>query len=476
MHPGAGIASLAGLLTVAGPLYFAPGDALGVSLQPIVELRWDWQPWLLLFGCFAITAGGLAMNPSRRWDQQLATAGLVAALAAIGPQLIDSPGVALAVALASTHLAIEAWTSDRPVELRLRSQTPTHEDLTAAAARSACGTALVGWQLVWVVDRLTSPGGLGPALLALLGAWVFVAKWLTAAWSRRRFARWLLAGAALLSASVVLLSRGDVVSTALALAIVPGAALLVIPIGLSQGPGREDTLAVLFERPAYLLVATFGAVCVGGAVLLALPVASATGVSVGWVDAAFTAVSAVCVTGLIVLDTPNDFSAAGQGLLLLLTQIGGLGIMTYSTAVLVMLGRRLGLREESVLAATIAARDRSDLQSSLGRLLTLTFASEAVGAALFAGLFLQHGEELGSALWRGLFTAVSAFCNAGFALQSDSLIAYRQDPGVLHVTAALIVLGGLSPAVVYAFVRRCCGRWARPTSSPGRTPFSMVAS
>jgi trk system potassium uptake protein TrkH len=130
--------------------------------------------------------------------------------------------------------------------------------------------------------------------------------------------------------------------------------------------------------------------------------------------------------------------------------VGGLGIMTYSTAILVMLGRRLGLREESVLAATVNARDRSQLRGALRRLLALTFLAEGLGAAILASSFWRSGDGLWQGLWRGSFTAVSAFCNAGFALQSDSLVSYQQDPLVLHVVATLILLGGLSPAVVFA--------------------------
>jgi trk system potassium uptake protein TrkH len=450
MHPGAGIASLAGLLTVAGPLYFAVGDALGVPLTPPAGAHWTMQPWLLLGSCLAITVGGLTMSPNRQWDQVLAAVGLVGAVASLGPYLTGSPGIALAVALGSAHLAFQAWTSDRPMALRLRSLTPTRADLTGAAARSACATALVGSMVVWIIDRLTSPGGLGPALLALAGAWGFIWRWTRAARPLRPVVSRALWVALASSLGLIGASWGDYPHMALGMAALPACALLVIPAGSSRQADLSRPATLLFQRPAHLLVATFGGVCLAGTALLALPASSASGTSVGWIDAAFTSVSAVCVTGLIVLDTPNAFSGVGQAFILLLIQVGGLGIMTYSTAILVMLGRRLGLREESVLAATVSATDRSQLRSALWRLLALTFATEGAGAAALILLFWRSGDSFGQAMWRGIFTAVSAFCNAGFALQTDNLVGYQQNPLVLHVVGALIVIGGLSPAVVFA--------------------------
>jgi trk system potassium uptake protein TrkH len=450
MHPGRSIASLAGLLTVAGPLYFAIGDALGVPLATTGGAQWAIQPWLLIISCLAITVGGLTMSPNRRWDQMLASTGLAGAVASLTPYLLGSPGIALAVGLASAHLMFEAWTSDRPMAIRMRSLTPTRSDLTAAAARSACATALVGWIIVWVIDRLTSPGGLGPALLALAAAWGFVLRWARAVRPLRRPVAIILWASATLSVISIATNWGDFARMALGMAILPAFALLVIPISRSRLAPLSRPATLLFERPAHLLVATFGGVCLTGTALLALPASSASGTSVGWMNAAFTSVSAVCVTGLIVLDTPHAFSGLGQAFILLLIQVGGLGIMTYSTAILVMLGRRLGLREESVLAATVSAEDRSQLRGSLWRLLALTFVTEGVGALALVLLFLRDGDGLGQALWRAVFTAVSAFCNAGFALQSDNLVGYQQDALVLHVVGALIVIGGLSPAVVFA--------------------------
>lgn len=132
---------------------------------------------------------------------------------------------------------------------------------------------------------------------------------------------------------------------------------------------------VLLARPERLLVGTFAGLVLGGTVLLALPQSAATGHSIGFMDAAFTATSAGCVTGLIVLDTPLAFSPLGQAFLLLLIQVGGLGIMTFSTAAMWALGRRMSLPYEGVAASLISRRDRGRLFEATKQILLLTGAS-----------------------------------------------------------------------------------------------------
>jgi trk system potassium uptake protein TrkH len=207
---------------------------------------------------------------------------------------------------------------------------------------------------------------------------------------------------------------------------------------------------MVVHQPARLLVVTFLALCVLGTLLLSLPISSPHAAGISLVNAAFTAVSAVCVTGLIVLDTPVDFTGFGQAAILLLIQLGGLGIMTFSTAALGLLGRRLSLRYESAVVSALSVQGRHELFRDLRRLLTITFSAELIGTAVLSSLFAVEGEAPRQALWRGLFTSVSAFCNAGFALQSDSLIGYQRNPWILHTVALLIIIGGLSPAVVAA--------------------------
>jgi trk system potassium uptake protein TrkH len=215
----------------------------------------------------------------------------------------------------------------------------------------------------------------------------------------------------------------------------------------AAGAGIWNAIA---DHPARLLSATFLALIVGGTAALALPVCAARAKGISVVDAAFTAVSATCVTGLTAVDTATAFSAIGQGAVLALIQLGGLGIMTFYTAGLALFGRRLALKQEAAMAGILGDENRRDLGRSLRQVLILTFAFELLGACALTGLFLAHGDPMGAATWRGVFTAISAFCNAGFALQSDNLIAFQRDPLVLHVVAVLIVAGGLGPAVIAA--------------------------
>jgi trk system potassium uptake protein TrkH len=128
--------------------------------------------------------------------------------------------------------------------------------------------------------------------------------------------------------------------------------------------------------------------------------------------------------------------------------------MTFSTLGLHMLGHKLSLRHESAVASLLSALDRSKLYARTRSILLFTLASEGIGAAVLTFLFRAAGDPLPQAVWRGSFTAISAFCNAGFALQSNSLVPYQSDPWILHTVALLIVLGGLSPFAVLSLRER----------------------
>lgn len=214
---------------------------------------------------------------------------------------------------------------------------------------------------------------------------------------------------------------------------------------------------MFLNHPARMMLTTFMLLCTTGTILLILPV-SATNDAINFVDAAFTSVSAVCVTGLIVLDTPNDFSLAGQIFILILIQLGGLGIMSITTVGMHAMGRRLTLRQERLLT-TMTDTDHKDLIRSLVTILKFTFIAESIGALALSSLFYyQTGDTLKEALWRGGFTAISAFCNAGFALQSDNLVSYQQNPLILHTVAALIIFGGIAPATTLLIPRWLTGK------------------
>ena len=194
--------------------------------------------------------------------------------------------------------------------------------------------------------------------------------------------------------------------------------------------------------PSQFLASSFlGIIAVGG-VLLALPVSAADGRHVSLLDAFFTSVSAVCVTGLITLDTPVDFSTFGQVVILLLIQAGGLGYMTMSTVLVAALGRTVTLQERITLQEALNAQDMEGLVRFAGTVLKLTLAFELTGALLLA-LWWSSTLGAGTATWYGLFHAVSAFNNAGFALWSDNLMSWRGDVVVNLVISVLVIAGGL---------------------------------
>jgi trk system potassium uptake protein TrkH len=167
-----------------------------------------------------------------------------------------------------------------------------------------------------------------------------------------------------------------------------------------------------------------------------------TGPELGWLDALFTATSSICVTGLIVVDTATYFTTWGQAYILLLIQLGGLGIISFTSIIIVALGRRLSLRHESLAAGAAAVTSEINYRDLLRAVFVFTFGVEAVGAL---ALYVCWGPELGwgAAAWPSVFHAISAFCNAGFSTFSDSLMGFQTNAPLLLVVMALIVVGGL---------------------------------
>lgn len=208
------------------------------------------------------------------------------------------------------------------------------------------------------------------------------------------------------------------------------------------GPRLEEHRPRRRLSPAQVLAVGFVGLIVTGTLLLELPMATETGERLSLVDAFFTATSAICVTGLIVVDTPNAFSFFGELVILGLIQAGGLGYMTLSAMLVVTLGRRLTLRERSTLQEALNVHSREGLVRFLKSVVKTSFAVEAAGAVVLAlWWWPEHGFR--DASWLGLFHAVSAFNNAGFSLFPDSLVRYRGDLLVNLVVTGLIVAGGL---------------------------------
>jgi len=199
-------------------------------------------------------------------------------------------------------------------------------------------------------------------------------------------------------------------------------------------------------RPTQILVMSFGTAVLSGTLLLWLPLASAEE-PLSLVDALFTATSAVCVTGLTVVDTGTHFSLFGQLVILALIQLGGLGIMTLGTFFIAALGGRLSWQNRDLITQTISRDTRYDLWQLLKSVLLLTMTVEAIGAALLAIRFLTN-MSLPTALYHSVFHSVSAFCNAGFSLNANSFESYVSDWIVNLTLIGLIIVGGLGFVVL----------------------------
>jgi len=220
---------------------------------------------------------------------------------------------------------------------------------------------------------------------------------------------------------------------------------------LARNQVFADLVQSFFNRPALLILSTFAGLAGAGALLLTFPAASAGPIPLSFIDAVFTSMSATCVNGLIVVDTPVTLSSFGLGVVLLLAQLGGLGIMVLSTFATVLLGGRLALRGEQALEEMLDLNTPGSAYALTRFIVISTLLIEALGAALLALSFHYHyGYEPLDALWRGVFHAVSAFCNAGFSLWSDSLIQFQRDAFVQGVHMVLIVCGGLGFTVLAA--------------------------
>jgi trk system potassium uptake protein TrkH len=209
------------------------------------------------------------------------------------------------------------------------------------------------------------------------------------------------------------------------------------------------------RHPAQLIVLAFALGIFVGAGLLMLPVSSNVEGSPPFLTAVFTSTSAICVTGLIVVDTPTYWTQFGQVVILALIQIGGLGIMTLTSLLALLVARRLGLRGRIATQAERAVPELSNVRRLVVSVVLLSASFELVGAVVLTLRFwLSYDYGFGAALYRGAFHSVSAFNNAGFALWSDSLVGFVTD-GVVSVTVpCLVIAGGLGFPVWLELRRR----------------------
>lgn len=217
-----------------------------------------------------------------------------------------------------------------------------------------------------------------------------------------------------------------------------------------RAPGRP-----LFRHPAQVIVAAFGTAVVVGTLLLMLPVSRVGPDGAPLLTALFTATSAVCVTGLVTVDTPTYWSGFGQAVILLLIQVGGFGIMTLASLVGLLLSRRMGLRTRLTAAAETKSLGIGDVRAVLVGVAKVSLLFESVTAVLLTARFLiGYDEPWPRAAYHGMFHAVSAFNNAGFALYSDSLMGFVADPWICVPIAVAVIFGGLGFPVLFELRRQ----------------------
>jgi len=212
--------------------------------------------------------------------------------------------------------------------------------------------------------------------------------------------------------------------------------------------GRYTIIFRKFKRrniqlsPNQVLLTGFLIIILLGTLLLHMPISCSGGQKIAWIDALFTSTSATCVTGLIVLDTGKDFSLFGQWVILALLQIGGLGIMTFSTMFAFLLGRKITLRQRLILQESLNQFSVGGLVRFAKYILIFAFFFEA-GGTLFLYYYWRNLESAHHPLFLSLFHAISAFCNAGFSLFPDSLRRFATQPGINLIFMILIIIGGL---------------------------------
>lgn len=205
----------------------------------------------------------------------------------------------------------------------------------------------------------------------------------------------------------------------------------------------STTQTVLFSFFVAILV---------GSILLALPISSASGEAVSYVDALFSATTSVCVTGLVTVPTVSTWSIFGQIVILILIQIGGLGIVTIMSGIMISFHRKIGIGDRMLIQDAFNLNTLSGLVKFIKKVLIGTFVVEGIGALLYMTVFVP--EYGGKGVWISVFNAVSAFCNAGIdILAEDSLCAYALNPMVNITTCLLIILGGIGYVVWWDFIR-----------------------
>lgn len=217
------------------------------------------------------------------------------------------------------------------------------------------------------------------------------------------------------------------------------------------------------SHPAQVIVIGFAVAVAIGTALLWLPVATAGSQAAPFTTALFTSTSVTCVTGLTVVDTATYWSPFGQAVIVVLMQLGGLGVLTSASLLFLLISKRLGLRRLLLAQAETNALSLGDVRRVVVGVVTVSAVVEGAAALILAlRLWLGHGRPLGRALWEGVFHAVSAFNNVGISLYSDNVVGFAGDGVFLLTLSAAIIAGGLGVPVWLELWRRprSPARWA----------------
>ena len=212
-------------------------------------------------------------------------------------------------------------------------------------------------------------------------------------------------------------------------------------------------------HPARTVARVFGLAIIVGTFILSLPISRTANTFGGFLEAAFTSVSAVCVTGLSTVDVSTYWTPFGHLMILLMIKLGGFGIVTFAVFLGILLARRVGLNSRMVGSAEMPGLDQGNPRRLIWKIFIATSSFEfIVSTAVALRLWLGYGYELGDAIWYGVFHAISAFNNAGFALYADSLMGFAADGWMLMPLNLAVILGGLGFPVLFELGRRIIGR------------------
>jgi trk system potassium uptake protein TrkH len=235
---------------------------------------------------------------------------------------------------------------------------------------------------------------------------------------------------------------------------------------LRRGLGRA--VGSQLRRPGVVVALGFVGMILLVTVLLMLPAAHEAGVTTSFREALFTATSAVCVTGLVVVDTPTYWSTFGEVVIVSGIQLGGFGFMTSASLLGLLVARRLGLRTRVLAAAETRSLELGDVRRVIRGVALVSLSVEAIVAVLLAVRFWQgYGDSPGRAVYHGVFHAISSFNNAGFALYTDNLIGFAADPWICLPIAAAVIIGGIGFPVIFELRRelRTPRRWSVHTKT-----------